>query len=280
MDMIGKVRRMHRRDNKSVREIARLTGLSRNTVAKWLEAPLEGQPQYRRGPQPSKLTAFHEALKQALKADSHRPRHERRTARALYAEAKAGGYEGGYTRVTDFVRAWRGGKGQGLLTKAFVPLAFEWGEAFQFDWSEEGLVVGGIYRRLQVSHMKLCASRAFWLVAYLIPQCPAAIAQPGVEFGEAAELHLVRLDPDAPPAVLHVLLDDTLLPARRNVAEVSVEQVVRAHHGEALVDGAALAPLDLVDRGQYASRGCRAGRCRPWPRTTGCMRRTASRGPG
>ena len=73
MDMIGKVRRMHRRDNKSVREIARLTGLSRNTVAKWLEAPLEGQPQYRRGPQPSKLTAFHEALKQALKAGRKPP---------------------------------------------------------------------------------------------------------------------------------------------------------------------------------------------------------------
>jgi len=47
-----------------------------------------------------------------------------------------------------------------------VPLKFELGEAFQFDWSEEGLVVGGIYRRMQVSHMKLCASRAFWLVAY------------------------------------------------------------------------------------------------------------------
>ncbi|MBK6744270.1 MAG: DDE-type integrase/transposase/recombinase [Hydrogenophilales bacterium] len=47
-----------------------------------------------------------------------------------------------------------------------MPLSFELGEAFQFDWSEEGLVVGGIYYRLQVSHMKLCASRAFWLVAY------------------------------------------------------------------------------------------------------------------
>ena len=47
-----------------------------------------------------------------------------------------------------------------------MPLSFELGEAFQFDWSEEGLVVGGIYRRLQVAHTKLCASRAFWLVAY------------------------------------------------------------------------------------------------------------------
>ena len=27
-------------------------------------------------------------------------------------------------------------------------------------------MVGGIYHRMQVSHMKLCASRAFWLVAY------------------------------------------------------------------------------------------------------------------
>jgi hypothetical protein len=50
--------------------------------------------------------------------------------------------------------------------KAFVPLSFEWGEAFQFDWSEEGLVVGGVYYRAQVAHLKLCASRAFWLVAY------------------------------------------------------------------------------------------------------------------
>lgn len=49
---------------------------------------------------------------------------------------------------------------------AFVPLKFTLGEAFQFDWSEEGMVVGGLYRRLQVAHIKLCASRAFLLVAY------------------------------------------------------------------------------------------------------------------
>ena len=36
MDMIGRIRRLHRRKNKSEREIARITGLSRNTIAKWL----------------------------------------------------------------------------------------------------------------------------------------------------------------------------------------------------------------------------------------------------
>jgi hypothetical protein len=52
------------------------------------------------------------------------------------------------------------------VTWAFVPLKVVAGEAFQFDWSEEALVIGGLYRRLQVAHLKLCASRAFWLVAY------------------------------------------------------------------------------------------------------------------
>ena len=166
MVMIGKVRRMHRREKKSVREIARATSLSRNTVRKWLRRPLDGEPRYRRTSQPGKLTPFHEALKLALEADAHRPRQGRRSARALHAELRATGYLGGYTRVTDFIRAWREAQGQAALKNAFVPLEFALGEAFQFDWSEEGLVVGGIYYRLQVSHMKLCSSRAFWLVAY------------------------------------------------------------------------------------------------------------------
>ncbi len=166
MDMIGRIRRLHGRGKKSEREIARMTGLSRNTVAKWLHGEVDGPPKYRRVAQPNKLTPFAEAIKLALKADARRPRHERRTAKALYTQIRCEGYDGGYSRVTDFIRAWRQGEGLGAAVNAFVPLTFELGEAFQFDWSEEGLVVGGIYYRVQVAHMKLCASRAFWLVAY------------------------------------------------------------------------------------------------------------------
>ena len=42
----------------------------------------------------------------------------RRTARSRHAEIKAMGYTGGYTRLTDFIRAWRQSEGQGVLTKA------------------------------------------------------------------------------------------------------------------------------------------------------------------
>ncbi|MDN6888337.1 helix-turn-helix domain-containing protein, partial [Variovorax sp. CAN2819] len=69
MDMIGKIRRLHARDKLSEREIARRTGLSRNTVSKWLRAPVKEAPKYRRDPRPNKLSPFEEALKRALTAE-------------------------------------------------------------------------------------------------------------------------------------------------------------------------------------------------------------------
>jgi len=167
MEMLGKIRRMYWRDRLSLHEITRRTGLSRNTIKKWIKAgAVSNRPKYRRRDRPGKLTLFEARLTQALATDAHRAKRDRRTARALFAQIKDEGYVGGYTGVSDFVRQWCLSAGQAQAGRAFVPLRFALGEAFQFDWSEEGLVVGGIYRRLQVAHMKLCASRAFWLVAY------------------------------------------------------------------------------------------------------------------
>jgi len=166
MVLIGKIRGMRMRDGKSISEISRLTSLSRNTIKKWLQTPQGATPKYRRRDVSTKLAPFIATLTQALEVDARRAKHERRTARALHVQLTSQGYDGGYTRLTDFIRQWRDKQGKLISARAFVPLAFELGEAFQFDWSEEGLVVGGIYYRMQVSHLKLCASRAFWLVAY------------------------------------------------------------------------------------------------------------------
>lgn len=165
MDMIGKVRRMKLRDQLSDGEICRRTGLARNTVKKWLKAPGDITPKYERKKADGKLTPFVPVLEQALRTDAHRAKNARRSGRALFAQIQAQGYRGGYSAVTDFIRAWRVECAKDP-TRAFVPLSFELGEAFQFDWSEEGLLVGGVFYKLQVAHLKLCASRAFWLVAY------------------------------------------------------------------------------------------------------------------
>ena len=165
MDMIGKVRRMKWRDQLSDGEICRRTGLARNTVKKWLKAPGDIPPKYERKKADGKLTPFVAVLEQALRTDAHRAKNARRSGKALFAQIQAQGYRGGYSAVTDFIRAWRVDSAKDPA-KAFVPLSFELGEAVQFDWSEEGLLVGGVFYKLQVAHLKLCASRAFWLVAY------------------------------------------------------------------------------------------------------------------
>jgi transposase len=166
MAMYAKVRRMRLREGLSISEIARRTSLSRNTVKTWLRTPLRSEMRYQRAPGPRKIGPYEAVLREALAADARRPRRERRTARKHYAQLQAHGFAGSYARVTEFIRAWRTEQGAVSARAAYVPLSFAWGEAFQFDWSEEGLVIGGVWRKVQLAHMKLCASRAFWLVGY------------------------------------------------------------------------------------------------------------------
>lgn len=166
MSMIGKIRRLYFREKLSISEIARRTSLSRNTIKKWLASDPATEPKYRRRKTDTKLTPYEGPLQEWLAADTHRPKRDRRTALVLYGELRKLGFPGSYTRVSEYVRRWREAGFREVGSAAFVPLKFTLGEAFQFDWSEEGMVVGGLYRRLQVAHIKLCANRAFLLVAY------------------------------------------------------------------------------------------------------------------
>ena len=84
MDMLGKVRRMKMRDKISISEIAKRTGLARNTIKKWLHAPGSVTPKYLRGKDLRKRSSFEPILLQALKADQLRHKDNRRTARALF----------------------------------------------------------------------------------------------------------------------------------------------------------------------------------------------------
>lgn len=166
MNQLGRVRRLYYRDGLSLSEIERRTGLTRKTVRSWLKAAEGTEPKYRRHPaEDTKIAPFAVQLTKALETDSGRPKRDRRTALKLFREIQIAGFEGDYSRVTEFVRRWREDGGQALV-KAYVPLKFELGEAFQFDWSEERLVIGGVWRKILASHLKLCASRAFVVQAY------------------------------------------------------------------------------------------------------------------
>ncbi|MEZ5628522.1 MAG: IS21 family transposase [Rhodocyclaceae bacterium] len=165
MGMLAKIRRMHFRDHQPLREIARQTGLARNTIRNWLRKRDVVEPQYKPRETRSVVDPWAEQLGQWLKTDAHRPKRDRRTARAMFEAIRAQGYAGSYNRVCAFIKRWRTEESS-KPGPAYVPLTFALGEAFQFDWSTEYAFIGGLRRKLDVAHTKLCASRAFWLTAY------------------------------------------------------------------------------------------------------------------
>ena len=75
-----KIRTLRLREGKSISEIARRTGLARNTVKKWLKEPEEAEPKYQRRQGDLKLTPYVPWLQQALQADAHKAKAQRRTS--------------------------------------------------------------------------------------------------------------------------------------------------------------------------------------------------------
>jgi len=161
MGLLNVIRRMALRERLPIREIARRTGLSRNTIRKYLKAGTI-EPRFAVPARPSKLDPFAEKLAGWLRTE---------TVKQLHADLVALGYTGSYNRVAAFAREWRTDRQREQQTTGrgtFVPLAFRPGEAFQFDWSEDYAVLGGERTKLQVAHIKLSHSRVFLVRAYLL----------------------------------------------------------------------------------------------------------------
>ena len=164
------IRRWALREHLSLREIARRTGLSRNTIKKYLRADTV-EPRYAKRVSPSKLDPFADKLAGWLKTEAGKSRKQRRTVKQMHADLAALGYDGSYNRVAAFARVWQAKRQEAEGTTGrgtFVPLTFGAGEAFQFDWSEDWAVIGGERTKLQVAHTKLSHSRAFIVRAYLL----------------------------------------------------------------------------------------------------------------
>ena len=166
--LLSVIRRWHLRDGMPIREIARRTGLSRNTVRKYLASKVV-EPAYPPRKSPSRLNDYEETLTNWLFRESRRHRKQRRTVKQLYRDLVVLGYTGSYDRVAAFSRQWRQDQQDAKLIagkRAFVPLQFAPGEAFQFDWSEDWVKINGVSTKLQIAHF-ISYSLAFFMRAYL-----------------------------------------------------------------------------------------------------------------
>lgn len=165
METIGKIRRLYYVQGKEFKTIARELKLSKNTVKKILRTAIT-KAQYKSSHRGYRVLGdYVDCLKERLRGDLQESRRRRRTAKKLYLELQSEGYKGSYDAVHEFVVHWRRQENKNL-SKAFVPLEFEAGEAFQFDWSEEEIELAGAITRIKGAHIRLSHSRYFLMVAY------------------------------------------------------------------------------------------------------------------
>jgi transposase len=96
-----------------------------------------------------------------LLANEGKASRERLTLIRLFEELRGLGYDGGYDAVRRYAREC------GASTvAAYVPLIFAPGEAYQFDWSHEVVLLSGVTVIVKAAHVRLCHSRMLFVRAY------------------------------------------------------------------------------------------------------------------
>lgn len=165
METIAKIRRRHLVNGESISAIARSLNLSRNTVKKYINTTDE--PAYQRQHQAKpRLGPFLDTLTKWLEQDQLLPKRRRRTSRRLFEGLQEQGYHGAYDSVQRHVKIWKANRQHTKLTQAFVPLSFSPGDAAQFDWSYEHVVLDGVLQTIKLAHFRLAYSRQMFLIAY------------------------------------------------------------------------------------------------------------------
>jgi transposase len=153
------------RSRRRQKGIARDLRLSRNTVRKVLRSD-ETSFSYERQVQPRpKLGRWKEQLDRLLAANVEAPARERLTLIRIFEELRAPGYAGGNDAIRRYARSWAKTNAS-ATADGFVPLTFAPGEAYQFDWSHEIVVMDGVATIVKVAPLRLCHSRMMFARVY------------------------------------------------------------------------------------------------------------------
>ena len=164
VDTIARIRREFFVRGKTIKEIVRELHVSRNMVRKVLRSGAT-EFTYAREVQPlPKLGRWKSELDRLLATNEAKPARERLTLIRVFEALRALGYEGGYDAVRRYARTRRRETKRSI--DAYIPLTFAPGEAYQFDWSHEVVLINGTTVIVKVAHVRLCHSRMLFVRAY------------------------------------------------------------------------------------------------------------------
>ena len=157
VETIARIRREYFVKGKPIKEIVRDVKVSRNTVRKVIRSQATAFTYDRRVQPMPKLGPWTAELERMLEANETKSKRERLTLLRISEALEGLGYGGGY----DAVR-----RRSASTAQTYVPLVFSPGEAYQFDWSHEYVVLAGVTTKVKVAHVRLCHSRMFFVRAY------------------------------------------------------------------------------------------------------------------
>src|ERR1700758_3863990 len=165
VETVARIRREHFVKGKTIREIARDLKVSRNTVRKVLRSG-ETSFEYERDVQPRpRLGRWMAELDALLAGNTAKSAREQLTLIRIFEELRGCGYDGGYDAVRRYARRWSKERGHSTAA-AYVPLSFAPGEAYQFDWSHEVVLLSGVTVIVKAAHVRLCHSRMLFVRCY------------------------------------------------------------------------------------------------------------------
>ncbi len=165
VETIAKIRRAYFVQQKPIKMICRELNLSRKVVRKVIRSEAT-EFRYSRETQPQpKIGPWRERLDALLLGNEGKAARERLTMIRIFEALRGLGYDGGYDAVRRYAKAWRQERGA-TTAQAYVPLSFAPGEAYQFDWSHEIVLLNGVTVTVKVAHVRLCHSRMLFVRAY------------------------------------------------------------------------------------------------------------------
>ena len=156
---------MYHVEKKSIKAITRELKISKNTVRKIIRSDATKFALAKYTKNKPVLGDYLSLLNELLEENTKEPLRRRMTSRKLYEQLQESGYQGSYESVNLVVKNFRRvneAKGK----QVFIPLSFEPGESFQFDWGEEEVCLNGVIVRVKAARIKLCYSRHSLVVVY------------------------------------------------------------------------------------------------------------------
>ncbi len=166
VETIRKIRRLHFVEGRKIKEICRELVVSRKVVRKVIRSGATEFTYERRVQPKRKLGLFQNRLDEMLTLNVSRAAREPPTLIRIYEDLCVEGFEGGYDSVRRYAKGWKASQASASAA-AYVPLSFAPGEAYQFDWSHEVVLIGGTTLTVKVAHVRLCHSRMMYVRTYL-----------------------------------------------------------------------------------------------------------------